>query len=367
MKQTKICHITSAHQWNDVRIFHKECVSLAKGGFEVVLLSLRAQSQSSGGIEIVGLGMENLPRLKRFFDAPFRLLRKALEINADIYHLHDPELLLIATKLKRKGKTVVYDAHEDLPRQIMSKPYLPGFLRTLLSKLTELIETRVVRKLDGVITATPFIRDRFLNIHSNTTDINNFPLAEEIDFAGVVSVKQDKVCYIGGITRIRGIEEMLKAIQKTKVVLDLAGEAEPDSVAILQQYATTDKVNRLGFISRSRSLEVKEQAIAGLVIFHPVPNHINAQPNKIFEYMASGIPVIGSDFSLWKEIIEGNNCGICVNPFDVESIASAINYLHANPVIARQMGENGKQAVRNRYNWGIEEKKLIAFYQNLTL
>ncbi len=96
-----------------------------------------------------------------------------------------------------------------------------------------------------------------------------------------------------------------------------------------------------------------------------MPNHVDAQPNKMFEYMSAGIPVIASDFPLWREIIEGCGCGICVDPLDPKKIAEAIDYLVDNPEIARRMGENGRKAVYDRYNWDVEEKKLLALYDSL--
>jgi glycosyltransferase involved in cell wall biosynthesis len=98
-----------------------------------------------------------------------------------------------------------------------------------------------------------------------------------------------------------------------------------------------------------------------------MPNHIDAQPNKMFEYMSAGLPLIASDFPLWREIVEGNDCGVCVDPADPAAIAEAIDRLVENPDLARRMGENGQRAVHERYNWAIEEKKLLALYDTVLL
>ena len=103
----------------------------------------------------------------------------------------------------------------------------------------------------------------------------------------------------------------------------------------------------------------------GLVTLHPLPNYKDALPVKMFEYMAAGIPVIASNFTLWQEIIEGNECGICVNPLEPRAINKAIQYLIDNPKTAQKMGENGRQAVKQKYNWAIEEKKLFLLYEKL--
>ncbi|MBD3768073.1 MAG: glycosyltransferase, partial [Gammaproteobacteria bacterium] len=104
----------------------------------------------------------------------------------------------------------------------------------------------------------------------------------------------------------------------------------------------------------------------GLVTFLPAPNHIDAQPNKMFEYMSAGLPIITSIFPLWREIVEGNQCGLCVDPLDPQAIGEAIQYLIDNPVEAEQMGKNGRQAVEQKYNWTIEEQKLLDLYAGLT-
>ena len=133
----------------------------------------------------------------------------------------------------------------------------------------------------------------------------------------------------------------------------------------IKKYENWSKVNTLGFLNRQQVSEVLAKSHAGIVTFLPEPNHINAQPNKMFEYMSAGLPVIASNFSLWREIIEGNQCGICVDPLNPKAIGDAIQYLVDNPQKAEQMGKNGRKAVEQKYNWSIEEKKLLTLYKHL--
>jgi glycosyltransferase involved in cell wall biosynthesis len=118
-------------------------------------------------------------------------------------------------------------------------------------------------------------------------------------------------------------------------------------------------------LDRNEVAKLLSTSTAGLVLFLPEPNHIESQPNKMFEYMSASIPVIASNFSLWRSIIEKNNCGICVDPMDSHEIAEAIDFLTWNPEDAKQMGKNGQAAIKRIYNWGIEEKKLLRLYENL--
>jgi len=362
----KICHVTSAHKDGDVRIFHKECVSLAQAGFDVYHLVPNSTTRIEKGVQIVSFPFEISSRFKRMFFLVKEIYRRALEIDADVYHLHDPELLRIALKLKKQGKKVIYDAHEDVPRDILTKSYIPSFLRKTVSRRFEKFENKVAGQLDGIICATPFIRDRFKKINPKTIDINNFPLIGEIEFAEIPwESRLDQVCYIGVITKIRGILEMVRAAEISGVKLKMAGTFDENSKDLLKNEKGMNMMDELGMINRVQSVELKKLCKAGLVIFHPVPNHIDAQPNKIFEYMASGLPVIGSNFPLWKEIIEQGGCGICVDPMKPEAISQAIKTIIENPEKSSKMGANGIRLVKEKYNWDAENVKLVAFYKGL--
>ena len=363
----KICHLTSAHPQHDVRIFLKECTSLASH-FNTTFLVVNGISEKLNNVNIIGVPVNYSGRIQRFTKAVNAIYRKAKKIDADVYHLHDPELLRIALKLKRLGKKVIYDVHEDFPRQLMSKPYLRKGIIKFLPFIIEKYENYIYSRLNLNITATPFIENRFKAINPNTININNFPLQEEIEIEIHDKVYTNKlICYIGGITKIRGIKQLVEALGKVNGIrLDIAGEISPNSFKEeLIQLKGWDKVNLLGFIDRKHAIEIKKNSVAGIVTFLPEPNHVNAQPNKIFEYMASGLPVIGSNFELWKQIIVDNNCGICVDPSDPIAIAAAIQQLIDYPEKAMEMGNNGKRLVKEKYNWNIEKEKLITAYKNL--
>ena len=368
-KKIKIIHMSSAHPDKDVRIFFKECVSLANNfhpaGFdvEVHLILSGVEERTDQNVRIHSVEHHGGSRLKRMWSTVNAVYRKAIELDGDIYHFHDPELLRIALKLKRAGKKVVYDAHEDLPRQLMGKAYLK--FKKQISAFFENYENSVVRKLDAVITATPFIRDRFLKINPQSLDVNNFPLESEIEVINDKATRENYICFIGGISKIRGTKELVDAMQFVDCTLHLAGGISEDLKQELVQSAGWKNVKDIGFIDRKTALEAKKKALAGVVTFLPLPNHVNAQPNKIFEYMASGLPVIGSHFPLWKEMIVDNHCGICVNPEAPNEIAEAIKYLQDHPDEVEKMGENGKRMVAEKYNWNAEEKKLFTLYEKL--
>lgn len=365
-KKLKIVHLSSAHNDRDVRIFLKECRSLARHfpSAEVHLILAGVEERIEDGVHIHSVPKRTGNILTRMWRTVNFVRQKALEIQGDIYHLHDPELLRIAFRLKRGGKKVIYDAHEDLPRQISGKSYLP--VKGLIAFLTEIIEDFVSARLSGVLAATPFIAERFKKTNPNTIDINNFPLESEIEYISESSEeKENTVCFIGGISPIRGTKELVDAMAFTDCRLVLAGEIPEDFKIPLEGSTGWKNVQALGFISRNKALEIKQKSIAGMVTFLPYPNHVNAQPNKIFEYMAAGLPVIGSDFPMWRDLLEKNHCGICVDPTNPLAIAEAINYLKTHPSEAIEMGQNGRRLVLETYNWKAEERKLFDFYHAL--
>lgn len=368
-KAIKVVHMTSAHPRYDIRIFFKECRSLANSGYIVSLVVADGlPDEEKEGVDIVAVTKSD-SRLSRMLRTSRRVYKKAIALDADIYHLHDPELLPYAWLLALRGKKVVFDAHEDFPKQLKSKHYLGKITRTGLSWFFGWFEGFICKRLSGVIAATPTITQKFAEINHNSVNVNNYPVISELSSEKIEwSEKEPWVAYIGGIASIRGITEVVNAMElaPSSIILKLGGNFDRASTeSECKALAGWERVDMLGFIDRNMVKEVLKKSIAGLVTFHSHPNHVDAQPNKMFEYMSAGVPVIGSHFELWRQVIEGNQCGICVDPMNPREITKAIQYLYENPEKAAEMGLNGQQAIQERYNWDQEQKKLVEFYESL--
>lgn len=365
-KKIKVCHLTSAHTRYDTRIFHKECRSLFTEGYDVSLVVADGKGDEvKSGIKIYDVGKKN-GRLKRFTQTTKKVYNKAIQVNADIYHFHDPELIFYANKLVKKKYKVIYDSHEDVPKQILSKYYLNFWLRRIISITYQLFEKRKSCNFSYIITATDFIKNRFLSVNKNVKSVKNFPDPKEIQVRCDWEEKQNVVCYIGAISRNRGIVESIIAVEKAGVKLDLAGKFSSDKLkSEVQQMSGWKFVKYNGFADRQQVNHILCKAKIGLVTLHPKINYLDALPIKLFEYMIAGIPVISSDIPLWRSIVDENKCGICVDPMKPRDIAKAINYLLANEKEAELMGENGRKAIKNKYNWEVEKEKLLNIYDNL--
>lgn len=365
----KIAHLTSVHRRDDTRILLKECRSAAQAGHNVVLVVADGRGPDVlHGIAVVDAGRSG-GRSARVLSATRRVWRKAIEVDADLYHLHDPELLPVGLGLKRRGKRVVFDSHEDVPRQLLAKHYLPSILRRPVAGAFSAFERCALPRFDAVVAATPTIANRLSRIHPRTVVVNNFPILDELTIDDRDPARSEALaCYVGGLSRDRGLYEMLDAIARcrTNARLALGGPFFPESLGrTLADRPGGARAEVLGMLDRSGVRALLARSIVGLVVLHATPNHLESQPVKLFEYMSAALPVIASDFPLWRRIVDDAGCGLLVDPLDASAIAEAIDRLVSDPHEADRMGRRGREAVAHRYNWRAEEARLLELYETL--
>lgn len=362
--------MSSAHRGLDIRIFAKECVSLAEAGYETHLV-ITASGDAIVKAAARNVALHPLPsptsRLARIFKQSWRCYRTARKLDADIYHFHDPELIPYGMLLKLAGKQVIYDAHEDLPRDILDKEWVPAWARRVIATGAELVENIGARWFFAVVAATPFIAQRYRRVTPSAIDINNYPLPDELAPPEVALSRRKQVCYVGGITRLRGLRPLVEALPAVRgVSLILCGQfAEPGFEMELKALPGWQQVDFRGQVGRKDMQRILGESIAGVVTFLPIPNHTDAQPNKMFEYMSAELPVIASDFPLWRQIVDDAGAGVCVDPQSSQAIANAIRGLLDDPAKVERMGKAGREAVLERYNWPNEAAKLVDFYKGL--
>jgi glycosyltransferase involved in cell wall biosynthesis len=368
MPTAKIVHLTSVHDPRDERIFRKECRTLRDAGYEVTVVGPTTTGGLVDGIEIVPVS-PGAPRLGRVLRTTREVYARAVAARGDVYHLHDPELIAVGLRLKLAGRIVVYDVHEDLPAEVLTKSWIPPRYRRAVSLVVRAIPVIAGHAFDAIVAATPKIAERFPA--RRTAIVQNLPYPSEFEGAeaGTATVAA-VVAYVGGIEGIRGIREMVTAIALVPEALGatmvVVGEFDsPGLEAEMRAHPGWARVDFRGRQGRAEVVSVLRGARAGLVLFQPAPNHAYSQPTKLFEYMAAGIPVIASDFPRWREIVADSQCGLLVNPLDAKCIAAAIEWVLTKPADAAAMGRRGRQAVLSGYNWHTEGKKLLDLYARL--
>lgn len=368
----KACIMTSAHRPFDIRIFHRECKSLMKDGYSVTLLVQHDTNETVDGIQIVAMPKVQ-SRFLRLFYLTLRIFAVALKEKADVYHFHDLELVPIGVLLKLfTNRKIIYDVHEDYGKQMLSKYSLPIIVRRSIALLIRKVEYLSSQFFDGIITATDDISINF-NYHDRVISVTNFPVISNF----LVSSNYDdndgeefNLIYIGGLSKVRGLSELVKALELInpckKVKLTLCGEFDSNEFELeVTSLSGFQKTEFIGWLDHSAVRNLLMKSDAGIICFLPEPNHMNSMPNKLFEYMAAGIPVIASDFPLWQEIVLNSNCGLCVNPAKPQDIANAIQFLMEHRELGKEMGKNGRKAAFEKYNWENESKKLLELYDSV--
>ena len=365
----RVCILTSVHAPFDTRIYHKEAKLLANVGYDVIIIAVHNKKETVDHIKIVGL-QKPRNRIERMTKTVWVMLQEVLFVNADVYHFHDPELIPLGLLLKFIGCKVVYDVHEDTPNQTLNKYYMHPVVRYLMSWMLRGLEWIGGKMFDSIVAATPKIAVKFPA--RKTVVVQNFPIVDKLVCTEAVPYleRPTSFAYIGGISIIRGAREMVSALtyfsDAQHVRLELVGDFSPRTFEeVLKISPGWASVRYNGVVSHEHVMDILSKVRAGLVVVHPVQNYYHGYPVKMFEYMAAGIPVIASDFPLWRKIVDNAGCGLLVDPSNSKEIAAAMSWILEHPIEAEAMGRRGQTAVRKIYNWNIESTKLKELYERL--
>lgn len=371
INKTKICHISSVHFALDTRIFYRMCMSLKKN-YEVDLIAVHDKKEVLNGIQIIPF--------KRFHNRPIRILFgwfimffKAIRRNAKIYHIHDPELIPCGLLLKLMGKIVILDIHENIAEDLFDKPWIKN--QQFIFKIFHFFE-KLACKYFYILLAENSYEKRYRNLAKNWSTVLNYC---DLEFFGQIEKRRNpqgklKLFYIGIVLENRGILQIIETVKKLKnegyhAEFHCVGELYSDLNNKIKSLPYLQEIESQLFFHGRMNLEegyrLSEEMDIGMCIIWPMSNSVESYPTKLFEYMSIGLPIVTSNFNLYKEIVEGNNCGICVGPKDTEEMKKAILSIHTDVKKSELMGKNGKMAAKEKYNWKSEELVLMGVYEGL--
>ena len=362
----RICHITTVHPADDHRILHKECVSLRAAGYDVTLIAPRDDDDVIHGVPIVALRTKARNRLERMAQRPRAAYRAAVALDADVYHFHDPEFLPYGVRLARRGKRVVYDAHEDVPVQMRHKDWIPGPARAGAARAFARFEAACVSRIDGVVTPSVIALERLRRRQPRTILLANYPRLDEIVPAARWSDRVRAAGYVGGITHVRGARELVEAMAYVDGELHLAGPFIPPALRPeLERSPGWQHVRYAGRLARTEIAALLARIKVGVIPLHPIANYVDAYPVKLFEYLAAGLPIVATDVPRWRAVLEAHDCGVSVPFGATRQLGEAIAGLLDDDERARAMGERARKAAEEHYSWETQAAGLAGLYEEL--
>lgn len=362
-----ICHLTSVHNRYDIRIFIKQCKSLAElDNYKINLIV--ADGLDYEEIDNVFIYDVGKPKsiLNRILSSSMNILSLSKKLNCDIYHFHDPELILVGIYLKWSGKKVIYDIHENLHQQIKLKTWIPKTLRYVVAFSFNLFENYFSKKFNALIVPQPSMLGKYQNINNNTVIVENFVILEDNKLV-FKDYKNKNAFHAGVLNKNRGLYNMINAynlLGKSNNIY-LAGNVNSSKDLELLKGLKDSNIIYLGLLSHDETIKIYNESSIGLILYNNVGQYNLSYSIKLFEYMNNSIPIIMPNFGDWLAFNKENNCGINVNTSDSIEVSNAINFLNDNIDLKRQLGENGKKAVIEKYNWAISKNKLFNLYNNL--
>lgn len=361
-----VVHVSTVHPRKDNRILLRECAALADAGYEIhFIVADGLGPETIRGVSIHDAGPKR-NRFQRAARLPLRARAIATSLSPSIIHIHDPELLPMALSLRATGYKVIYDAHEDLPRSLMSRDWIPPRVKRIVSRTAEAIENASAARMTAVVGATTVISDRFQHRVRNVETVRNFPKLASVPKPVHNRHERATFCYVGAITQDRGVFEILEAAKLSGSKLLMAGPfGGAEQEAHLRSLPSWKNVEYVGIIPHEAVWSLMHRSAAGLLFLHPVRNYVESLPTKLYEYMAAGIPILASDYPGWPDLVKEEKIGLTCDPLDPNAIAALMRQVIDNPEEAETMGRRGREVVMARYRWENEAEKLVALYRRL--
>lgn len=365
----KIFHISTVHPRRDTRIFYRECISLKNKGYDVTLIVADGKGlEKYEGVTIIDIG-KSRNRVSNFFEGFFKIFKIINALKPDLVHFHDAELMIIAKIIQLKGIHVCYDIHENVAAQILDKSHIASYLRKPLHYLYKIIENILINSFHLIIAEKSY-KNIYLGKGKSLTVVLNLP--EESSFSSFTSEKriENGIFYIGGISNERGLDTIIEALKilknrKVNFFMHYIGAISEKSLSKIDTDGIQENLRFYGRMDLVEGYKISKKCKVGLAVLKPIENYVKSYPTKIFEYMSIKLPVITSNFELYKDVIEKNEAGFCIDPFSPIELANKIDLLLKDDNLVKTMGENGKKAIIQKFNYKQEEIKLYKIYSSI--
>jgi glycosyltransferase involved in cell wall biosynthesis len=362
-----IVMLANGHKPYDTRIFVKEARTLAMAGYTVSIIVPHTGDEQKDGIAIITVPLTR-GGFSKLVVNPWRIFRKASsQPKNSVFCIHDSDILLVGLFLKLSGRKVIYDAHEDTPLQIAYQHWLPTILKKPYAWFYYCLENICGRMFDAILVAEPVIAKYFPK--RKTYLVRNFPAAKQFREHPIPEYTQRKnaLVYVGTLSKVRGLFQMLEASKRaatrTQFEFVLGGDFAPASLQ--QEVLANFDVTFLKWVSYDNLVRLLFESKIGIIIPNPIERYKTNYPVKLFEFMAAGIPVIASSAGESAAFVIEAQCGILVDPLNIQEIADAIEWLFKNPEESAAMGKRGRDLILNKYNWEMESKVLLDVYARL--
>jgi glycosyltransferase involved in cell wall biosynthesis len=302
---------------------------------------------------------------------PFFIIVKCLRNNYSVYHFHDPELIPLGIILRIFFKKVIYDVHEDIAKDVFDKPYLPIWSKSFISLFVNYFEKIGVLFFNHIIAATNSISEKFPS--NKTTLIRNVPFLSELVAKKPTAYEERprNIIYMGGMADFNGVYEILLALENipddSGIRLILGGKFINEKQKLLfTKMNAWSKVDYYGWVDREKLSYLYSQARLGLVLYKPTPNIMECEPNKFFEVLSAGIPLLCTNLPRWNNFVNQNKCGETVDPSDSVKVANSIEQLTDINTKYIEMAINARNIIEKEYNWELESIKLVKLYNKIT-
>ena len=380
MDKKKYCYFSSMPRNRLEVIMYRQGRSLIKDGFCVYnVVSDNLSPENEQGVQIVPSGFNARNTFQRIFVSPFRVYRKLIEVDADIYHTFCVDLLLICLLLKRRGKKVVFEMREDHPYSLYWKSSTPKWLLRPIVWIMSKWMGFALRRVDLVTTLT-YEEEAYLKSWGIAPEKillwGNFPEVRKDYHLSLEDYiqRENRILYFGLIYSYSRQEIFLRALKGLSMVkYRVAGRFMGNEVDTYRKKITNmPEWKEVDFIEGFKHEEL-DSFIASSTISN-VLRDFSAYPMeksgsfgiiKIFESMEAALPIICSDMPIYRDIMKEYKCGILVDPLNETQIRDAIQYLVTHKEEAWRMGQEGRRAVIEKYSWDVLSLKFLSIINNL--